>query len=436
MLPFAIAFIASTGAGVSAPAPAASVPDPFDEPALAATLWRQSPELTAARGSVIDAEATERRAALLPNPSLNAGWATIPVGRRNPRGLAFDQVPNYAVGISQLVELGKRGPRREVARAATAESHLGLRDLFRSRFLDLLAALGDEAASTGRAAVLARLVEDSEETLALQRIRAGRGDVAGLEVDRLEVEHLRLLSLLGEARATTEAAAAGCARLLGATCPRFGTLEEALRFLAGPPVPGAPAGAADNDDRAIAERPDLRALAASEQRARAEELLANRQRIPDPTISASFTHDQFEVAGNQPNSVAVGVALPLPLFDRGQTEAARAAARAELAARQRDTLRETARRALVAERRRLALLGERAQRLDEQAIPMARTTAERVEAAARRGGAALQDVLLARRAMEELQLDRVDVAGETFAARLDIRRAAGAVPEPNAGVNR
>jgi len=64
---------------------------------------------------------------------------------------------------------------------------------------------------------------------------------------------------------------------------------------------------------------------------------------------------------------------------------------------------------------------------------MARTTAERVEAAARRGGAALQDVLLARRAMEELQLDRVDVAGETFAARLDIRRAAGTVPDPQGG---
>ncbi|MES1207532.1 MAG: hypothetical protein ABUS79_16475, partial [Pseudomonadota bacterium] len=88
------------------------------------------------------------------------------------------------------------------------------------------------------------------------------------------------------------------------------------------------------------------------------------------------------------------------------------------------------RHALAADRRRVAILGERARRLDEQAIPMARTTAERLEAAARRGGAALQDVLLARRAMEELQLDRVDVAGEAFAANMEIRRAVGTVPEP------
>lgn len=438
MLSFAIALIAAAEVGAPAPPPASSTLEPFDEVGLANTLWRQSPDIAAARGGLVDAEAAERRAALLPNPALNAGWATIPLGRHNPAGLAFDQIPSYSVGLSQLVELGKRGPRREAARAATVESRLELNDLFRGRFLDLLGALGAQATSTGRAAVLARLVQDSEATLALQRVRATRGDVAGLEVDRLEVEHLRLLSQLGEAQASTESAAAACARLLGTTCPRFGSLEEALRFLSGPatePGPANTGGHTGDDDRAIAARPDLRALQAFEARARAEELLATRQRIPDPTISASFTHDQFQAAGNQPNSVAVAVALPLPLFDRGQTEATRAAARAGLASRQRDTLREAARQALVADRRRLAVLAERGRRLDDQAIPMARTTAERLEAAARRGGAALQDVLLARRAMEELQLDRVDVAGETFAARLDIRRAAGTVPEPQGGAS-
>jgi outer membrane protein, heavy metal efflux system len=400
--------------------------DPFDETGLAAAVWRGSPDVTAARGASIDADALDRRAALYPNPSLNATWGTIPVGRR-PQGVTFGQVPNYTLGASQLFEIGKRGPRQAAARAGVDEARLALRDLYRERFIDVLRSIGDQAMAAGHAAVLERLVHDSEETLRLQKLRASKGDVAGLEVDRLEVEHLRLLSSLGEARAAMEAASASCAQVLGSGCPGVTTLEDALRYLSGPPLPDG------DDEQAIARRPDLQALRASERRAHAEGLLAERQKIPDPTLSAGFTHDQFESSGNQPNSVSLSLALPLPLFDRGQPEAARSAARASLSARQRETLTEAARRALGADRRRLAILAERTRRLDEQAIPMARATAERVEAAARRGGAALQDVLLARRAMEELQMDRVDVAGQAFSARLEIRRAAGSVPDPPGG---
>jgi cobalt-zinc-cadmium efflux system outer membrane protein len=422
MLSFAIAFIAT----VDGPRPAPPR-DPFDEQELSAALWNGNADVITGRAAVADAQAIELRAGLYPNPSLNATWGTIPVGRRNPAGIAFDQVPTYTIGASQLFEIGKRGPRTEAARAGAEEARLGLRQLFRERFLDLLHAIGDQATATGRAAVLARLVEDSDETLRLQRLRVSHGDVAGLEVDRLEVEHLRLLSSLGEARASIEAAAASCALLLGQGCPRFETLQEALRYLGGPPE------GHESDELAIARRPDLLALQASERRARAEGLLASRQTIPDPTVSAGFTHDQFEISGNQPNSFTLSLGFPIPLFDRGQPEAARASTRAGLAVQQRATLALAARRALEADRRRLAILSERERRLDDQAIPIAKTTATRLEAAARRGGAALQDVLLARRAMEELQLERVEVAGEGFSARLEIRRASGTVPDPPGG---
>lgn len=421
MLTFAVALIAAVGG-----MPTDQPEDPFDEQVLATLVWTSSPDIVAARAAVADADALAGRAALYPNPSLSATWGTIPIGRR-PNNVAFSDVPNYTLGASQFFEIGKRGPRQDAARAGVEEARLTLRELFRERFLDVLRAIGDQAIASGRAAVLERLVTDSAETLRLQKLRAGRGDVAGLEVDRLEVEHLRLLSSLGEAQAGIEAAAAACALLLGNSCPRLTSLDDSLRYLA------AAVPVLDADEKGIARRPDLRALEATERRARAEGLLASRQKIPDPTLSAAVTHDTFTDAGNQPNSVTLSLALPLPVFDRGQPEIARASVRAALAQRQREALAEAARRALWAERRRLDVLSERTRRLDEQAIPMARTTAERVEAAARRGGAALQDVLLARRAMEELQLDRVDVAGQSFATRLEIRRAAGTVPEPPAG---
>ncbi|MEO5769061.1 MAG: TolC family protein [Polyangia bacterium] len=425
-----LALIATVAVVAPGPLPSSAPTDPFNEPGLAAALWTSSPEVVSARGAVADARAVAERSELLPNPTLTATWGTIPVGRRPP-GVAFGDVPNYSLGASQLFELGKRGPRQAAARAGADEARLFLGDLYRGRFLDVLKAIGDESVAAGHTAILERLVEASQGTLTLQKLREAKGDVAGLEVDRLEVEHLRLLSALGEARAAMEEAAAACALLLGQSCPPVRALDDALKYLASDQTLDQLKGG--RDDEAIARRPDLQALQAAERRLRYEGLLARRQKIPDPTLSLAATHDTFTSAGNQSNSLTLSLALPLPIFDRGQPEVARAAARAQLATRQRETLTEAARRALVADRRRLDLLSERAKRLDEQAIPMARATAERVEAAARRGGAALQDVLLARRAMEELQLDRVDVAAQSFSARLEIRRAAGSVPEPPGG---
>ena len=186
---------------------------------LAAALWTSSPEVVSARGAVADARAVAERSELLPNPTLTATWGTIPVGRRPP-GVAFGDVPNYSLGASQLFELGKRGPRQAAARAGADEARLFLRELYRGRFLDVLKAIGDESVAAGHTAILERLVEASQGTLTLQKLRAAKGDVAGLEVDRLEVEHLRLLSSLGEARAAMEEAAAACALLLGQSCPR------------------------------------------------------------------------------------------------------------------------------------------------------------------------------------------------------------------------
>jgi cobalt-zinc-cadmium efflux system outer membrane protein len=86
----------------------------FDEPQLAALLWQRSSEVLEARAAVAAAESERRRAFLYPNPTLDFGWNTIPVGRTNPPGLEdrWSKVPNYAVSVAELVELGKRGPRQ------------------------------------------------------------------------------------------------------------------------------------------------------------------------------------------------------------------------------------------------------------------------------------------------------------------------------------
>ena len=388
-------------------------------------LWSRSPDLILSRQALIEANANRERSYVLPNPTLAAAWGTIPLGPRNPPNATFGEVPNYMFGLSETIELGKRGPRQTAAEAATKVASLTVDDAYRQSFFALFEALAEQASATARRSVLDRLVGDSAESLRLQRERAKRGDVAALEVDRLEVEHLRLLSAAREAEEAQEIAVGACARILGADCPRFAGENQARRFL----FEGHHDELVD-DNQAVSGRPDLLALDAEQSRLRADLVLAGRARIPDPTASLSYMHDQFEIAGNQANSLVLAVSLPLPVFNRGQVESARAKRQLEAAEQAHRVLSATALRALTLARQRLAVLQARAHSLDEEALPRARSLAEGMDAASRKGGASLIDVLLARRAFEELELDRLGVAATAYKAHLDVRRNAALYPRP------
>ena len=81
-------------------------------------------------------------------------------------------------------------------------------------------------------------------------------------------------------------------------------------------------------DARLAARPDIAAVDLEADAADKDGLLASRRMIPDPTLRIFYTRDQLTFAGNQPNTLLFGVSLPVPLFDRGQHDAVRAAGRA------------------------------------------------------------------------------------------------------------
>jgi outer membrane protein, heavy metal efflux system len=415
---------AELGAGAGAGDTARTV----DEEAIARSVWEHAPGVIDARRELVEAESAADQVRLLPNPNLAGSWATIPVGPRNPPGESFAQIPSYSVGISELVEVGKRGPRRRAADAVLAADRFKLEDAYRQSFFAVMESLADQAAATARAAALARLAEGSAESLALQRLRSERGDVAGLDVDRIEVDHLRLLSRITETSVEREAARRTCALALGQACPRLDDSRAALAFLERGLAP--PRFAVDGVR--IDDLPEVKALHAERAAAGEERLLASRLRIPDPTIGVAFTHDQFTVAGNQANSLTLSVGMPLPLFDRGQVAARRAERHGEVLDAALSARREAARAAFHSAARQLELVRTRAGQLDEGALPRARSVVARMEAAAHRGGAAWTDVLLARRALEELQLERIEIAAEAHKLLLALRSVAGALPDAHA----
>ena len=154
-----------------------------DDAVMAELLWGRSPDLVAARAKIVTARGDLVRAKLLPNPSLDASWNTIPVGKTNPPGLAspIDNVPNYAFSLSELVEIAKRGPRQRAARSALDAASFDAYELLRQRWYDLRERIAEVAAARVRVAALTDLQSDAHRLTELQRARAARGDTAGLD---------------------------------------------------------------------------------------------------------------------------------------------------------------------------------------------------------------------------------------------------------------
>lgn len=400
--------------------PLASLPD---ENGLAELLWTRSPEFASARARVATSQADVTRAHLLPNPQADLSWNTIPIGPTNPPGLnRLTEVPNYSVGLSELIELGKRGPRQDAARTALASTALDVLASLRARTFDVLERAAEVATTEVRLAELQALAEDAAKLTELQRARQQHGDTAGLDVDRAVLEEEQLQTALGEERSHLSDALLACTQTVGIPCEPFGGRDAAASFLASrlgrAPSPGN-----------IEARPEVRSLEAQEASAQSSLKLARRRWVPDPTVHAGYVRDTFVTAGNQPHSLFVGLSIPLPLFDHGQADAHVASATAEAARRSRELLKVQASRDAHTLSEQLSAVEQRRARLRNETLPLATGVVQRLDAAVRAGGASLQDLLLARRSYGELLLHAADLDLSAFRLSLGVDRARAAGPQ-------
>lgn len=412
-------------------APGLTPDDYADESHLAAAVWGRSPEVIDARQESQVAASEETRAHLLPNPQLDLAWGTIPVGPTNPRDLEdpIGNVPNYSAGLSELIELGKRGPRQAATGAEREAANWRAVAVFADQYFELLAAVGKIAADEERASMLDREVGESERLLQLEQARADKGEIAKMQAARTEAEHMRLVAQRDGARSDLEEARATCAALVAEPCAPFGSEDAARAFLmsgAGVALP------ASWSDEIAARRPDLAALAATERAADERVALAKHQAIPDVTLRFGYTYDTFVASGAQRQSLGVGMQMPLPIADHGQADEEKANATLLSARRARETLSASGKVALAAAQQRRALINERLTKLDT-ALGKADELRTTMSGAAREGGVSEVDVLLARRRYQEVLLDRTQLDYDAYAAALAGRQAAALFPAPDLG---
>ena len=290
-----------------------------------------NPTLRAARIGIDESRDQEITAHLRPNPDLtvtldqiNPFWNN-PVNKYSP----FSEALPF-VSASYLHERRhKRELRLESAQKATAITQSQSADQERSLLYNLRSAFVQAL----QAKAVRELAKDNlayfDHELSISEQRYKAGDIARVDLDRLELQRVQYEADLQTAEVNLRTAKIQLLQLLNDTTP----IEQ---FDVQGPFEFADQIPALDELRGIAmeARPDLKAATQSVEKAQTDYRLAVANGSSDPTFAMDF-------ARNPPIPVYMGASITIPLrvFDRNQGEKARTSADIARSERLRDATR-------------------------------------------------------------------------------------------------
>ncbi len=273
-----------------------------------ARMRAEYPHVTALRLGVRELAADARERTLAANPAV--------AYTREEAGAVVD---DFLLVSQELPLWGRRGLLGEAAghgvaarSAAAAGRLLAIEAELRLVFTDLLLAqdrVGTLEAGVGRLDALITVLrtrEEEGEGSRFDRLRAER-EVAEVDAD---------LALAGIDRRRAQARLA--AFFAEGTDPDGLSAAGRLDDYPASPVPASAAGSAPE------RRPEYRALGLEAERWGAEERAARRLRLPSAQVTGGMKRSG--VLGSLDTGFVVGASLSVPVFNRGQAQAARAAA--------------------------------------------------------------------------------------------------------------
>ena len=361
-----------------------------------------------ARGTRALAEADVAAAGAWPNPTLDYERERL---RTTPRGI------DATWKLAQTFDLaGRRG-----LRGAAAERRLEAADAHNAARRDELAA---EIRRRFHAALYAQQRVRATETwlerfLAIEaRIekQASAGEASGYDRRRLARERQTAAARLALDQAQLLRERERLAALTGqAVAELAGTLQP-------PALPTLDAALARLD-----RRPELQQLVRRSEAAQLEQRAAARGWLPDVTlgIGAKRSDDGFNVE----RSAIVSLSIPLPLFDRQQAAAQRAAAEALTARAELDLAKLRATGELRALHRQAEHLTAAAADYRAQAGAAAPELLHIAAAAYRGGASTLLELLDAYRGALDVETTALDLEWQARAARIDYDLLTGSIPE-------
>jgi cobalt-zinc-cadmium efflux system outer membrane protein len=224
----------------------------------------------------------------------------------------------HTVGISQTLDVwAKRNARLGAASQSAVRSRLLVQDALREIAYRVRSSYADLVREEAESEMSREMKARYDDTIRLSRARFSAGEISEAELRKIELEGLVYDRAVVDAQTELELARQSLAELLG-----FGTSTALPGKVVDAEDPREPPSMTALTDRALAGRPDLRAAEQGRAVAEASLTAARREAYPDPSLGVAYTHSGFTVSGDNPNSLALTLSMPLPLFDRNQANVA------------------------------------------------------------------------------------------------------------------
>jgi cobalt-zinc-cadmium efflux system outer membrane protein len=381
-----------------------------------------NPTLRAGQDSILESKAAEITAFLRPNPSLTLSTdGTQLVPSTNGGGYRPFAGTQYGPNVSYLHEReNKRELRLESAKKGTDIAVSQQDDLLRNLLFNLRAAFVQALQAKAVRDVARENLQYYDKFLAVSRDRLQAGDIAQVDMMRLDLQRVQYESDLQTAEVNLRTAKIQLLQLLNDRSPvdQFdvtGTFDfsEGLAQL--------------DEVRRIAldARPDLRAAAQAVAKAKVDHDLAVSNGSTDPTWSVWVTHNPSFNNPFDQNTLGASVSIPLRLFDRNQGEKERT----EIDVRRNERLRDAALAQVYSDvdsayatlNSSLILLRPyKAKYLDE-----ATKVRDTITFAYQHGGASLLDFLNAENDYRALRLSYLNLVGSYLNAASQLNLAVG-----------
>lgn len=365
-----------------------------------------SPALRAAASQAQGAQAASATATAYPNPEIEYGSGNTRFQpATNPSG------GNRVLALSQPLEWpGVRDARRRVAEAGISSTgalldgaRINLRADVKQSFLEVQRRDEElQLAEQGRT-----LLEQIRNRV---KLRVDVGEAPRYELVKADAEALAAANVAQTAEIRAQQARDRLRALLGADLPaRFDIASAPQLGDALPPL--------DDLRREMLERqPLLRSASAETQRAEAQLEQERGRRLPQPTVKWS--------AERQPDSDQwrVGMALPLPLWDRRTGPIGEAQANVERARADQERVRRSLLSELDQAHGRFRIAQRQLQTFENGLIRDAAAALKVAEAAYRYGERGILDYLDAQRVFRATHLDYLNARYELQFALVEIER--------------
>ena len=411
----ALVLAAASGAAAQTP--------PMTWPDVLARFEARNPSLQAGQIGVDESRAAETTAFLRPNPTWSLTYDQI---GHTVDGGAFSAT-TLTTAFSYLHERdGKRELRRDSAQQATVIAASAQADLQRNLVFTLRSAFIQVLQANAFRSLARDNLAAYDQVLSVSRGRFQSGDIAQIDLDRLELQRVTFESDVQTADVNLRTAKIQLLRLLDDR-----TTPEDEFDVAGPFDFAQPSRSVDDVRRlAIDARPDLRAAAQAVDKARTDHRLAEANGSTDPTftVDAGFPSISQVWQSYQPplrEFVGFTVGVPLRIFDRNQGEKLRA----DLDVTRNERLADAARVQVVADVdtsyatvvSAVALLRP----YKERYLAQATRVRETVTFSYQRGGASLVEFLQAQQDYRSIQISYVNLVAAFLNAVNQLNAAVG-----------